>query len=89
MRCLKRTVQSQFAVDLVHRGNTATGLQRTGMGAVVVHHFFSNHRRVRQNFIGRILVTLLPCEYMVGVATRAMRTFGRIRDVFTQYRCIR
>ena len=81
---LEGAPKRQLAVDLVHRGHRAAGLQRAGVGAVVIHGFLSHHLGIVQHLIGACLIALFPGEDMVVVFARPMGAFGLALQILAQ-----
>src|SRR5690606_24123065 len=79
VRRLEGAPDRQLAVDLVHRRDAAAGLQRTGVGAVIVDHLLGHHVRRAEHLLGRVPVALFPGEDVVVVPARPVRALGLAR----------
>ena len=81
---LKRAVNRQLAVHLVHAGHGPAGFQRARMGAVVVHRLFGNDLGIVDDLLGAFLVAHFPQEDVVVMLARAVSAAGLALEILSQ-----
>ena len=88
VRRLEGPPDGQFAVDLVHGGDAAAGLQRAGVYALIDDHLLGRDLRRGQRFRRPLGIADFPGEDVVVMLARTVGAFGLILDVFAQDRSV-
>ena len=86
VRRLERAPDGELAVHLVHGGDAAAGLERTGVDALVGDGLLRDHLGPVQGPRRRLGVAGLPGEDVVRMPARPVCALRLVPDVFAQHR---
>jgi hypothetical protein len=84
MRCLESSPQRQMPVQLVHRGDTAAGLERARVDTLIDDAFLGHDGGLAQRPRRARGVADLPGEDVVVVSARPMRSARLVLEVISQ-----